>query len=125
MSKRYLITGGGGFIGSHLTERLLADGHSVVILDDFSTGREQNLRPLTGDTRLQIVRGSVEDAPNVNLLMSSCDGVYHLASAVGVQLIVDEPVRTISTIIRGTEVVLEAANRFRRPVLITSSSEVY
>jgi UDP-glucose 4-epimerase len=125
MSKRYLITGGGGFIGSHLAERLLADGHAVVILDDFSTGREQNLRAAAGHARLETVRDSVENAATVNLLLSSCDAVFHLASAVGVQLIVDEPVRTISTIIRGTEVVLEAANRFRRPVLITSSSEVY
>jgi UDP-glucose 4-epimerase len=124
-NKRFLITGGGGFIGSHLTERLLADGHSVVVLDDFSTGRQQNLKPVEGHERLQVVRDSVENESTINLLMTACDAVFHLASAVGVQLIVDEPVRTISTIIRGTEVVLEAANRFRRPVLITSSSEVY
>jgi UDP-glucose 4-epimerase len=124
-NKRFLITGGGGFIGSHLTERLLADGHAVVVLDDFSTGRQQNLKTVEGHERMQLVRDSVENEATINLLMSSCDAVFHLASAVGVQLIVDEPVRTISTIIRGTEVVLEAANRFRRPVLITSSSEVY
>lgn len=125
MAKRYLITGGGGFIGSHLAERLLADGHQVVLLDDFSTGREENISALVDRPGVQVVRDSVENESTINLLMASCDSVFHLAAAVGVQLIVDEPVRTIQTTIHGTEVVLEAANRFRRPVLITSSSEVY
>jgi UDP-glucose 4-epimerase len=125
MAKRYLITGGAGFIGSHLTERLLAEGHSVTILDDFSTGREENIAHLRSSGRLQIVRDSVESEATVGLLMSSCDSVFHLAAAVGVQLIIDEPVRTIRSIIHGTEVVLETAQRFERPVLITSSSEVY
>lgn len=125
MSKRILITGGAGFIGSHLAERLLNDGQAVTILDDFSTGRMQNIEHLLERPGFQLVRDTVESEPTVNTLMASCDGVYHLASAVGVQLIVDEPVRTIRTTIHGTEVVLEAANRFRRPVLITSSSEVY
>ena len=125
-TKRYLITGGAGFIGSHLAERLLADGGStVVLLDDLSTGREQNVAHLRGRPGVQLVRDSVQNEQTVNLLMSQCDEVFHLAAAVGVQLIVDEPVRTISTTIHGTEVVLEAANRFGRPVLITSSSEVY
>lgn len=125
MGNRYLITGGGGFIGSHLSEKLLADGHEVIILDDFSTGREQNISRLAGKPGLEVVRETVENEATVNVLMSRCDGVFHLAAAVGVQLIVDEPVRTIKTTIHGTEVVLEAANRFRRPVFITSSSEVY
>lgn len=125
MSQRFLITGGAGFIGSHLAEHLLKGGHAVVVLDDFSTGRVQNLQHLRGHERLQIVRDSVENEATVGLLMSQCDAVFHLASAVGVQLIVDEPVRTIRTTIHGTEVVLDAANRFGRPVLITSSSEVY
>lgn len=125
MPKRYLITGGAGFIGSHLAERLLADGHAVTLLDDLSTGRMENLAPLPGNPNLQLVRDSVENERTVNILMSQCDVVFHLASAVGVQLIVDEPVRTIRTTIHGTEVVLEAASRFGRPVLITSSSEVY
>ena len=123
--KRYLVTGGAGFIGSHLSERLLADGHSVVALDDLSTGRQPNLVRLTGQSGFQLVRDSVENETTVATLMAACDGVFHLASAVGVQLIVDEPVRTIRTTIHGTEVVLEAANRYGRPVLITSSSEVY
>src|SRR5947209_9008746 len=128
MPKTYLITGGAGFIGSHLGERLLADGHAVVALDDLSTGRRENLAGLLGKggtPGFQFVRDSVENETTVNTLMASCDAVLHLASAVGVQLIIDEPVRTINTTIHGTEVVLEAANRFGRPVLITSSSEVY
>ena len=124
-TKRFLITGGAGFIGSHLAERLLADGHAVTILDDLSTGREANLARIKGNPLLQIVRDTVESERTVDILMSECDAVYHLASAVGVQLIMDEPVRTIRTTIHGTEVVLQAAYKFNRPVLITSSSEVY
>ena len=125
MSGRYLITGGGGFIGSHLAERLVADGRSVVVLDDLSTGREQNLHALRGKPNFQLVRDSVENEHTVTALMASCDQVFHLASAVGVKLVAEEPVRTIRTTIHGTEVVLEAANKFGRPVLVTSSSEVY
>ena len=125
MGQRFLITGGAGFIGSHLAEQLLERGNSVVILDDLSTGRDQNLAQLRGRDGVQIVRDSVENESTVGMLMSQCDAVFHLASAVGVQLIVDQPVRTIRTTIHGTEVVLEAANKFGRPVLITSSSEVY
>jgi UDP-glucose 4-epimerase len=125
MAKRYLITGGAGFIGSHLAERLVEEGNAVTLLDDLSTGRMENIAGLLANPRAQFVRDSVENHPTVNILMSSCDAVFHLAAAVGVQLIIDEPVRTISTTIHGTEVVLEAANRYGRPVLITSSSEVY
>jgi UDP-glucose 4-epimerase len=125
MGQRFLITGGSGFIGSHLAEQLLERGNSVVILDDLSTGRMENLSKLRSHDRVQIVRDSVENDSTVNVLMAQCDAVFHLASAVGVQLIVDQPVRTIRTTIHGTEVVLEAANKFGRPVLITSSSEVY
>jgi UDP-glucose 4-epimerase len=125
MSKRYLITGGAGFIGSHLGERLLDDGHTVVVLDDLSTGRDRNLAHLRGRPGFQVVRDTVENETTVATLMAHCDAVFHLASAVGVQLIVDEPVRTIRTTIHGTEVVLNAAHKFGRPVLITSSSEVY
>jgi UDP-glucose 4-epimerase len=125
MGKRYLITGGAGFIGSHLAERLVEEGNSVTLLDDLSTGRLENISALLGNPRAQFVRDSVENEATVNILMASCDAVYHLAAAVGVQLIIDQPVRTIQTTIHGTEVVLEAANRYVRPVLITSSSEVY
>ena len=123
---RYLVTGGAGFIGSHLTEKLLRkQDNQVIVLDDLSTGRWENLAAVRHNPRLQFVRGSVDDETTVNLLVHDCDQVYHLASAVGVQLVVHEPVRTIRTTIRGTEVVMEAAHRFGRPVLITSSSEVY
>jgi UDP-glucose 4-epimerase len=125
MPKRFLITGGAGFIGSHLAESLLASGNQISILDDFSTGREENIRHLRTNPAVSIIRDSVENAATVNVAMASCDAVFHLAAAVGVQLIVEQPVRTIRSIIHGTEVVLESAQRFGRPVLITSSSEVY
>lgn len=125
MGKKLLITGGAGFIGSHLAERLLRDGHSVTLLDDFSTGREQNIAAILGDDRVQVIRDSVENESSVQIAVADCDMVFHLAAAVGVQLVASEPVRTIRTTIHGTEVVLDMANRFSRPVLITSSSEVY
>lgn len=125
MGARFLITGGGGFIGSHLAERLIRDGHTVAVIDDLSTGREQNLASLRGNSNFQLVRDSVENEQTVGTLMAWCDKVIHLASAVGVKLVAEEPVRTIRTTIHGTEVVLESANKFGRPVLITSSSEVY
>ena len=125
MPKHYLITGGAGFIGSHLAEHLLEQGHRVTLLDDFSTGRMENISGLLSRPDVGLIRASVEEVSTVNLAVQQADAVFHLAAAVGVQLIADEPVRTIQTIIRGTEVVLEAANRWRRPVLITSSSEVY
>jgi UDP-glucose 4-epimerase len=122
---RYLITGGAGFIGSHLAERLIRDGHQVLILDDLSTGRESNLASIQTSPKLQFIRDSVENESTVAIAVSQCDVIFHLAAAVGVQLIVDEPVRSIRTTIHGTEVVLNAAHRFGRPVLIASSSEVY
>lgn len=125
MNSRILVTGGAGFIGSHLCEHLLAAGHEVVAIDDLSTGLLANLAQIIDHPRFEFVRASVEDEHTVSLLISQCSAVYHLAAAVGVQLVVDEPVRTIRTTIRGTETVLEAAHRFGRPVLLTSSSEVY
>lgn len=125
MSRRYLVTGGAGFIGSHLCEHLLAAGHAVTALDDLSTGRLENLQRLRGNASFQFVRDSVENAVTVQQLVGACDAVFHLAAAVGVKLVAEQPVRTIRTTIHGTEVVLEAAHRFGRPVLITSSSEVY
>ncbi len=125
MAKRFLVTGGAGFIGSHLAELLVSRGHTVTILDDFSTGRMENLARLEGNPAVQIISDTVENEQTVSTAMASADAVFHLASAVGVQLVVDEPVRTIRTIINGTEAVLKAAHRFGRPVLITSSSEVY
>ena len=127
--RRYLVTGGAGFIGSHLVGHLLAAGHDVAVLDDFSTGRAANLDAVRREhqpgRRLEVVRDGVESEATVNTLMAGCDAVFHLAAAVGVQLILDQPVHTIRTIIRGTEVVLEQAHKWGRPVLVTSSSEVY
>jgi len=120
-----LITGGAGFIGSHLAERLLNSGDSVVLLDDLSTGQMRNLAPIIDHPQLEFVRDDVRNAQTMHLLVEKCDVVFHLAAAVGVQLIVDEPVRTIETNIHGSEVVLSTANKFRRPVLIASTSEVY
>lgn len=122
---KYLITGGAGFIGSHLAESLLDDGHVVTLLDDFSTGRFANIAHLDGHQDLSIIKGDVKDSELVIDCVKEADQVYHLASAVGVQLVVEKPVHTIETIVHGTSTVLEACSRFRRPVLITSTSEVY
>ena len=120
-----LITGGAGFIGSHLAERLLGQGHSVVAIDDLSTGSLSNLMSVRGHPNFSFVLDSVRNADTMHLLIERCDVVYHLAAAVGVQLIVDQPVHTIETNIHGTEVVLSIANKFGKKVLIASTSEVY
>lgn len=122
---RILITGGAGFIGSHLAERLLTEGHEVVAIDNLSTGRIANLGTVLGNPRFQFVLDDVRNEETVHLLVEKCDVVYHLAAAVGVQLIVDKPVHTIETNIHGTEVVLGVANKFRKKILIASTSEVY
>jgi UDP-glucose 4-epimerase len=122
---RYLITGGAGFIGSHLCEVLLARGHHVVAIDDLSTGRVENIRHLHPLPHFQFVREDIRNAQVLDRLTSEAEVVIHLAAAVGVQLIVDDPVRTIRTNIMGTEGVLEAANRYGCKVLIASTSEVY
>jgi nucleoside-diphosphate-sugar epimerase len=122
---RALVTGGAGFIGSHLTEALLAAGHEVVVLDDLSTGRAENLQAVQGHPRLELVVGSVTDEAVVRKLVVGTEVVYHLAAAVGVQLILDRPVSTIETNIVGTETVLRAACETRPRVMIASTSEVY
>ncbi|MCF7958612.1 MAG: GDP-mannose 4,6-dehydratase [Phycisphaerae bacterium] len=120
-----LITGGAGFIGSHLAERLLAQGFEVVAIDDLSTGRMENLAKAQSHANFKFVLDSVRNTEVMHILIEQCDVVYHLAAAVGVQLIVDRPVHTIETNIHGSEVVLEIANKFRKKVLIASTSEVY
>lgn len=120
-----LITGGAGFIGSHLAERLLGQGHRVVVIDDLSTGSLDNLTAIRGHPNFSFVLDSVRNADTMHLLIERCDAVYHLAAAVGVQLIVDRPVHTIETNIHGTEVVLSIANKFGKKTLIASTSEVY
>ncbi len=122
---RYLITGGAGFIGSHLCERLLEDGHSVLVLDDLSTGRYENLAHLEGRPGFELRVASVTEPAVVERCVTECQSVFHLASAVGVRLVVEEPVKTIETIVNGTDNVLRSAARYRRPVLLTSTSEVY
>lgn len=125
MGMTALITGGAGFIGSHLAERLLAEGAEILVLDNLSTGSLKNLETFRSNPRLQFVKGDIRDTTLVQLLTSRCEIVFHLAAAVGVQLIADAPVHTIETNIAGTEVVLEAANKFGRRILLASSSEVY
>ena len=122
---RYLITGGAGFIGSHLAEKLLGDGHSVLVLDDLSTGRYENVARLEGEPNFELRVASVTDSAVVERCVTECRAVFHLASAVGVRLVVEEPVKTIETIVNGTDVILRSCNRYRRPVLLTSTSEVY
>ncbi|HEX7481310.1 MAG TPA: GDP-mannose 4,6-dehydratase [Polyangiales bacterium] len=122
---KVFITGGAGFIGSHLAERLLADSHKVYVLDDLSTGEMANIEPLIKDPRFEYRIGSVHDAPLVSELVDRADVTVHLAAAVGVKLIVEHPVRTIETNVHGTEVVLNAAAKKQKPVLVASTSEVY
>lgn len=122
---RYLITGGCGFVGSHLADYLVSSGHSVIALDDLSTGCYENVAQLEGHAGFQLVIGNVIDADLTNDAIRQCDAVFHLASAVGVKLIMDHPIQTIERIFQGTDVVLKYASRYRKPVLITSTSEVY
>lgn len=122
---RYLVTGGCGFIGSHLAETLLNSGHKVTVLDDLSTGKISNVKSFESHPDFQILIGSVTDESLVHEAVRHCDAVFHLASAVGVKLIMDRPVETIDTIVTGTQVVLKLANRYRKPTLLTSTSEVY
>jgi len=120
-----LITGGAGFIGSHLAERLIADGDEVWVLDDLSTGAMSNIDPLVGHARFHHKVGSVLDENLVGEYVDRADVVYHLAAAVGVKLIVERPARTIETNVRGTEVVLSRAAMKQKLVVVASTSEVY
>ena len=121
----YLITGGAGFIGSHLADALLAGGHRVFALDNLSTGRLSNIQHLLDHPRFQFVRASLTDEIVLDRLASEADTIVHLAAAVGVQLIVERPTHTIETNVMGTEAVLKTALRYRCRVLIASTSEVY
>jgi UDP-glucose 4-epimerase len=125
MAGKALVTGGAGFIGSHLAELLLREGWEVWALDDLSTGSLTNVEHLRDRTDFHLVVDSVLSPAVVNELVHKCDVVYHLAAAVGVRLIVEQPVHTLVTNVQGTEVVLEHCNRFGKRVLIASTSEVY
>ncbi|HEU4693598.1 MAG TPA: NAD-dependent epimerase/dehydratase family protein, partial [Vicinamibacterales bacterium] len=122
---KVLITGGAGFIGSHLSDRLIAAGHRVTAVDDLSTGRLENVAHLEGAPGFQFVHESIMHEAVMDRLVSECDVVYHLASAVGVELIVSRPVEVIERCILGTEIVLKTAHRYKKKVLLTSTSEVY
>ena len=122
---RFLITGGAGFVGSHLAEELLSRGHRVHVLDDLSTGAIENVRHFKGDPAFSYTIESASIASIVAELVDDADVVFHLAAAVGVELIVDSPVRTIETNVHCTEIVLAQANKKKKPVFVASTSEVY
>jgi len=123
--RHYLVTGGAGFIGSHLAEALLARGDTVTVIDDLSTGRLSNIEPLCGHPHFSFAIDTITNAMVMDRLVSQCDAVVHLAAAVGVELIISDPVRTIETNILGTHAVLQAAARYRKTVLLASTSEIY
>jgi UDP-glucose 4-epimerase len=122
---RALITGGAGFIGSHLADALLGAGHQVMVIDDLSTGSFDNIAHLKGQPGFSYTIDTVMNEPVLAELVDQCDVVYHLAAAVGVRLIVESPVRTIETNVHGTEVVLKLAAKKQRTVVVASTSEVY
>ena len=123
--RKILITGGAGFIGSHLTERLLGDGMTVTVIDNLTTGNWSNLDHISQNERLRVIVASAADPRLLEKEVPRHDFVYHLASAVGVKLIIDHPVHTVENIVKTTEVVMKVCSKYRRPVLLTSTSEVY
>jgi UDP-glucose 4-epimerase len=122
---KILITGGAGFIGSHLVDRLLENGHDVYVIDDLSTGSMGNVRQHQKDPRFHLCVDTILNASLMAEMVEECDHIYHLAAAVGVKLIMNRPVETLETNVKGTEMVLATANRFKKKVLIASTSEVY
>ncbi len=122
---RFLITGGAGFIGSHLAERLLSCGDEVLLMDDLSTGSMENIRHLKKFDRMHYFLDSIENRQLLAELVDEADVIFHLAAAVGVRLIVESPVRTIETNVNGTQLVLDAASKKRKLVFTASTSEVY
>ncbi len=122
---KVLVTGGAGFVGSHIVDRLLARGDEVIVLDDLSTGRHDNLLTHRNEARLEFILGSILNPDLVDDAVRRADFVFHLAAAVGVNLIVERPLESLATNIRGSEVVLEKCHKYGRPVLVTSTSEIY
>ena len=120
-----IVTGGAGFIGSHLVERLLAQGKSVVVIDDLSTGSAENLSAVGKHPALRLIQAKVSACPNLGELVAGAESIYHLAAGVGVELVVNSPIRVLQTNLHETEVLLQAAAPQRVPVLLTSTSEVY
>lgn len=124
-NKKILITGGAGFIGSHLADKLIGCGNNITAIDNLSTGAKSNIEHLLGNSRFTFIEDSILNKKIMDTLSANCDVIYHLAAAVGVRLIVEDPVHTIETNIFGTEIVLQAANKYKRPLFIASTSEVY
>jgi len=122
---KILITGGAGFVGSHLADRLIKDGHEITVIDDLSTGRYSNVEHLEDEKGFRLIIDTVLNESLMEELIRDTDRVYHMASAVGVRLIMEQPVKTIETIFHGTDVVLKFCSRYRKRVLIPSTSEVY
>jgi len=123
--KHVLVTGGAGFIGSHLVERLLADGKHVVVVDDLSTGSRDNLCAVATQSNLRVIQSRVSSCADLRQLVADAESVFHLAAAVGVEMVVKSPIHTLETNLHETEVLLEAAAPHRAPVLVASTSEVY
>jgi UDP-glucose 4-epimerase len=123
--RHVLVTGGAGFIGSHLVERLLADGKTVVVIDDCSTGRLDNLRRVAAHPRLRVIPSKVSQCADLGELVNAAESIYHLAAAVGVELVVKSPIHVLQTNLHETEAILAAAAPGRIPVLFASTSEVY
>ena len=124
-SPTVIVTGGAGFIGSHLVERLLADGKHVVVIDDLSTGSSENLRAAKANPKLRVIESKISACKELPELVAGAESILHLAAAVGVELVVKSPIYTIENNLRETEVLLQAAATTRTPVLLTSTSEVY
>jgi UDP-glucose 4-epimerase len=122
---KILITGGAGFIGSHLADRLLEKGHEVFVIDDLSSGSMKNIRQQMKNPRFHLTVDTILNASVIRELAAQCEQIYHMAAAVGVKLIMNRPVETLETNVKGTETVLSIANEFKRKVLIASTSEVY
>lgn len=122
---KFLVTGGAGFIGSHLVEELLRKKDQVIVLDNLSTGRYENIEYLIDSKDFEFVEGDILDADLVDKFAEKADGIFHLAAAVGVELIVKKPLESLTTNIKGSEIVLDAALRYRKKILIASTSEIY
>lgn len=122
---KILVTGGAGFIGSHLVEELLRNGEEVAVMDNLSTGRLDNLKQVLDHPHFHLTVGTIMNEKTMDELIQRVDRIYHLAAAVGVRLIMDRPIETIETNVRGTEIVLEIANRYKKKVLLASTSEIY
>jgi UDP-glucose 4-epimerase len=124
-SKNILVTGGAGFIGSHLADRLLAQGHSVTVIDDLSTGRLSNLTDVESNPKLSVIQSKISECRDLAGIVGKTNAIYHLAAAVGVELVMTSGLRTIETNLRETQCILDAASASRTPILIASTSEVY